>query len=56
MELLDRDDGAGWDLLGDLLLAWERLSEWYKDGDKEGIKVVSAARLLSHRFFQKKLI
>ena len=56
VELLDRDDGAGWDLLGGLLLAWERLTEWYKDGCKEGVELVLAAGLLPHRFFQKKLI
>ena len=35
--LLDVDDRAGWALLGDLLLARERVSDWFK-GDEEGVE------------------
>mmetsp|Transcript_36698 Transcript_36698/g.77437 ORF Transcript_36698/g.77437 Transcript_36698/m.77437 type:complete len:135 (+) Transcript_36698:1-405(+) len=63
VELLDEEDGAGWDLLGALLLARERLSEWYKiskegaDSEEEGVVdlPVSASDLLSHPFFQLKI-
>jgi len=58
VELLDGEDRAGWNLLGDLLLARERLSEWYNDnkgGDinDEGMdELVSSNGLLSHPFFK----
>ena len=57
VELLDRDDGAGWDLLGSLLLARERLGDWYNDTDAETVEeeLVWAASLLSHQFFQMKI-
>ena len=54
VELLDRDEGAGWDLLGSLLLARERLSTWYND--EEQTEPVSADSLLSHPFFAMKII
>lgn len=54
VEVLDREEGAGWDLLGDLLLARERLGEWYKEED-EGKDLVSSSALLSHPFFQMKI-
>jgi len=51
VELLDREEGAGWDLLGDLLLARERLGEWYKE-EKNDAELVSASDLLDHPFFK----
>jgi hypothetical protein len=54
VELLDKEDGAGWDLLGNLLLSRERLRDWYKDEDR-GLKVVSASGLVSHPFFSVKI-
>ena len=57
VELLDRENGAGWDLLGDLLLARERLGEWYNDNEREGMILDQTAKgLLSHPFFQMKII
>ena len=53
VELLDERDGAGWDLLGSLLLSRERLRDWYKDEDR-GVEIVSASGLLSHSFFLMK--
>lgn len=64
VELLDRDDGAGWDLLGNLLLAREKLSAWYKGGEvnvsmggerEGGAKFLSANELLTHPFFRMKI-
>ena len=52
VELLDREEGAGWDLLGNLLLARERVGEWYKEGEG-GKEPVSANELLLHPFFKK---
>ncbi len=52
--LLDKEDGAGWDLLGKLLLSRERLHDWYKDDDR-GMDIVSASGLLSHPFFLMKI-
>lgn len=49
--LLDEKDGAGWDLLGSLLLSRERLSECYNDGERGLDEIVSADDLLSHPFF-----
>jgi hypothetical protein len=54
VELLDKEDGAGWDLLGKLLLSRERLRNWYNDEDR-GIDIVSASGLLSHPFFLMKI-
>jgi hypothetical protein len=54
VELLDTEDGAGWDLLGKLLLSRERLRDWYNDEDR-GIGIVSASGLLSHPFFLMKM-
>ncbi|KAL9186794.1 hypothetical protein ACHAXT_010514 [Thalassiosira profunda] len=54
VELLDRQEGAGWDLLGSLLLSRERLSTWYND--EEQTEPVSADSLLSHPFFAMKII
>lgn len=54
VELLDKEDGAGWDLLGKLLLSRERLRNWYNDEDR-GIDIVSASGLLSHPFFLMKM-
>ncbi|KAL7529015.1 hypothetical protein ACHAWF_002806 [Thalassiosira exigua] len=55
VELLDTEDGAGWDLLGSLLLARERAGEWYRaEGMSEGL--VSAKGLLEHPFFKSKII
>lgn len=54
VELLDKEDGAGWDLLGSLLLSRERLRDWYKQDDR-GIEVVSATGLISHPFFLMKI-
>eukprot|EP00584_Thalassiosira_punctigera_P021713 CAMPEP_0172569156 /NCGR_PEP_ID=MMETSP1067-20121228/122429_1 /TAXON_ID=265564 ORGANISM="Thalassiosira punctigera, Strain Tpunct2005C2" /NCGR_SAMPLE_ID=MMETSP1067 /ASSEMBLY_ACC=CAM_ASM_000444 /LENGTH=527 /DNA_ID=CAMNT_0013360929 /DNA_START=396 /DNA_END=1975 /DNA_ORIENTATION=- len=42
VELLDREDGAGWDLLEDLLLARERVSSRFKGEEVEGTELVSA--------------
>jgi len=56
VELLDREDKAGWSLLGDLLLARERLSDWYKGGDEERDEPISATELLEHPFFQTRII
>ena len=55
VELLDRDEGAGWDLLGSLMLARERLSDWYREEGDES-ELVSARSLLSHPFFQMKAL
>ncbi|KAL3827430.1 hypothetical protein ACHAXA_003164 [Cyclostephanos tholiformis] len=54
VELLDEEDGAGWDLLRSLLLSRERLRDWYKDEDS-GVEIVSASGLLSHPFFRLKM-
>ena len=61
VELLDKEDGAGWDLLGTLLLARENLGQRYNNGiEKEDGKdldsVVSATELLSHPFFEIRYI
>ena len=56
VELLDREDKAGWSLLGDLLLAREQLSDWYKGGDEERGEPISATELLDHPFFQMRVI
>jgi hypothetical protein len=49
VELLDREDGAGWNVLGDLLLARENVSKW-------DYELVSARILLSSPFFQMRII
>jgi len=56
VELLDREDKAGWSLLGDLLLAREKLSDWYKGGDEVRDEPISATELLEHPFFQMRII
>ncbi len=55
VELLDKEDGAGWDLLGKLLLSRERLRDWYKEEDRGMDTIVSASGLLSHPFFLMKI-
>jgi serine/threonine protein kinase len=52
--LLDKENGAGWDLLGSLLLSRERLRDWYtKDEERSGtVDVISASSLASHPFFK----
>ncbi|KAL7469680.1 hypothetical protein ACHAXS_009934 [Conticribra weissflogii] len=62
VELLDREDGAGWDLLADLLLARERVSQKWKDGNfgdpgesASGDQDVLARKLLSKTFFTMKI-
>mmetsp|Transcript_319 Transcript_319/g.593 ORF Transcript_319/g.593 Transcript_319/m.593 type:complete len:713 (+) Transcript_319:52-2190(+) len=61
VDLLDNEDGAGWDLLGDLLLARERVSQKWKDGkfgdpreSEGGDSSVTARQLLSKTFFTMK--
>ena len=54
--LLDMEEGAGWDLLGKLLLARENVSDWYKSSDEETIELDTAQSLLTHPFFQMKII
>lgn len=58
VSLLDMEERAGWDLLGKMLLAREEVSDWYKnDSDEENnVELTSAQYLLSHPFFQMKLI
>ncbi|KAL7543017.1 hypothetical protein ACHAXR_012508 [Thalassiosira sp. AJA248-18] len=51
VELLDTQEGAGWEFLGDLLLARERLSDWYNEKG-EGVELVSASELLNHPFMK----
>ena len=53
VELLDREDGAGWDLLGELLLARERLGEAFTEGEER--QYGSANDLLDHPFFKVKI-
>ena len=51
--LLDKENGAGWDLLGSLLLSRERLRDWYNKGEENsGIDAISASSLVSHPFFK----
>ncbi len=50
--LLDRKDGAGWDLLEQLLSSRERLSKWFNDEMRGMDEIVSAESLLSHPFFE----
>lgn len=56
VELLDREDGAGWNVLGDLLLARENVSKWSKGEMNEDYELVSARTLLSSPFFQMRII
>ncbi|KAL7507431.1 hypothetical protein ACHAXN_004617 [Cyclotella atomus] len=57
VELLDREEGAGWNVLGELLLARENVSKWSK-GEimDEDYELVSARTLLSSPFFQMRTI
>jgi len=60
VELLDGEEGAGWEVLGELLLARERLGEWYNSderqvGEEGGKELASAGGLLDHRFFRMKI-
>ena len=50
VELLDNEDGAGWDLLKAMLLSREIAGDWYNEKE-DGIELVSASDLLDHPFF-----
>ena len=53
VELLDKENGAGWDLLGSLILSRERLRDWHNKGEENsGIDAISASSLVSHPFFK----
>lgn len=52
VRLLDKENGAGWDLLGSLLLSRERLRDWYNKGEENSIDAISASSLVSHPFFK----
>ncbi|KAL7481858.1 hypothetical protein ACHAW6_007532 [Cyclotella cf. meneghiniana] len=54
VELLDMEEGAGWSVLGALLLARERVVEWFEDAEER--QLTSARMLLSSPFFQMKII
>ena len=53
VELLDREEGAGWNLLGELLLARERLGEAFAEDEER--QLGSASDLLEHPFFKVKI-
>lgn len=53
VELLDREEGAGWNLLGELLLARERLGEAFTEDEER--QFGSAKDLLEHPFFKVKI-
>jgi hypothetical protein len=54
VELLDMEEGAGWSVLGALLLARERVVEWYEDSEER--QLTSARMLLNSPFFQMRII
>lgn len=57
VELLDKEEGEGWKVLGQLLLARENVANQYNDADEnEKDDVVSARGLLSSQFFRMRLI
>jgi hypothetical protein len=56
VSLLDMEERAGWDLLGKMLLAREQVSDWYKNSEGDVDELTSAQKLLSHPFFQMKII
>ncbi|EJK61225.1 hypothetical protein THAOC_18325, partial [Thalassiosira oceanica] len=53
VDLLDREEGAGWNLLGELLLARERLGEAFTEDEE--MQFGSAKDLLEHPFFKVKI-
>eukprot|EP00956_Cyclotella_meneghiniana_P018879 scaffold31833_cov68-Cyclotella_meneghiniana.AAC.1 len=56
VNLLDMEDGAGWNVLSHLLLARERVSERSKGKMEVGYELTTARTLLSSRFFQMRII
>jgi hypothetical protein len=57
VELLDMEDGAGWSVLGDLLLAREKVVDWSKSVHiNEEYKLASARDISNHLFFQMRII
>ena len=56
VQLLDEEDGVGWNVLGDLLLARERVVEWNKGKRKDDDLLVSARGVLDSPFFQMRII
>ena len=56
IQLLDGEDGAGWSVLGDLLLAREKVVEWSK-GERDNDELLVTARgLLESPLFQMRII
>ena len=53
--LLDSEEGAGWALLGELLLARESVSAWFKEDEERVESLASASGLISHPFFEMKM-
>lgn len=56
IDLLDMEDGAGWNVLGGLLLAREQVTEWSKGRMEEDYELTTARTLLSSPFFQMRII
>jgi serine/threonine protein kinase len=57
VELLDMEDGVGWSVLGDLLLAREKVVDWSKSVHiNEEYKLASARDISNHLFFQMRII
>ena len=56
VELLDMEDGAGWSLLGDLLLAREKVLLMSNSETNNAHELMSARGLLSSPFFKMRMI